>query len=168
MTDNEIKSTPESAKSKRKYTRKPVPPPAPPPPAPPSQAVVALEADVLQLVSQRMAATQQIAIATQEATLANAKLQAAQNMLKQIEFEVQYRLSLVQQMKGGQTTRLETVASGVDFITAGPYPQSPIDGYFAGNTVGIGSIPPQPAPMTVVEGGRRVRSESAEAVRAAF
>ena len=166
MTESDKNAT-ESTKSKRKYVRKPPPLPPPAPPAPPSAAVTALESQVLELVGQRMAANSQIAAAMQDAALANAKLQAAQQLLKQIEFEVQYRLSLIGQMKGRQSVQMTTTSTGyADFTFDGPDGISPLDQRFLGGN--IGSIPPQPSPITVIEGGRRVRSESAESVRAAM
>jgi hypothetical protein len=161
MTESDKNAT-ESTKSKRKYVRKPPPLPPPAPPAPPSAAVTALESQVLELVSQRMAANSQIAAAMQDAALANAKLQAAQQLLKQIEFEVQYRLSLIGQMKGGNPAAMNQANFvAMPEVQDMSYMTAPMSGHF-------GSIPVQPAPITVIEGGRRVRSESAESVRAAM
>jgi len=152
--------TQDSPKPKRKYNRKAAIPTPPIQNLPPSPATLALESQVLELVNQRMSANSQIATAMQDAALANAKLQAAQNLLKQIEHEVNYRLALVQQMKGGPVSTFVP-----QYEVAVPQFES---GYGVSIPQGVGSIPPQPAPMTVVEGGRRIRSESAESVRAAM
>lgn len=144
------------SKKKRQYVRKPASQPVVSTPAPPSAAVVALESQVLELVGQRMAANQEIANATIAANEANARVQAAQQRLRQLEVEVNYRLALAHQMKGG----IGPAPGDVDSST-----QRFESGYGVSIPAGVGSIP---APMTVVEGGRRIRSESAESVRAAM
>ena len=154
MPENQIESKPEPKSSKRKYNRKPVPVP---PPAP-NPTVLALESKILELVEQRMAANQRIAQATAQVGQANSALQLAQMELQNIEREVSYRLNLIAQMKGESRTVISGPA-GTEWLP--PLPQTTA---FGRVPEGVGSIPP-PQPR-IVSSAPRIRSESAEDVRA--
>lgn len=154
--------TPKPEKKKREYNRKPEPPA---PPAPPSAAVSALEADILTLVQQRLAANTEIANATQAANTANARVQAAQANLTQLQNEVNYRLDLISRMKGESPTQIHGPSLHLAPAQSGnPYWDASPPAYLNGMGVsippGVGSIPP-PAPR-IVEVAPRVRGPRTE------
>lgn len=142
---DETKETKTNSK-KRSYHRKPSPPP------PPSQAIVELENQIIALVQHRASANQVIEQATIEANAANAKVQAAYSHLKQIEQEVQYRMGLIQQMKGG--------SSVVTLTETGSEYQAGQAGTVFNMPTGVGSIPP--AQPHLVQTQSRIRSETAD------
>jgi hypothetical protein len=164
MAENEVKST-ESPKKKRSYHRKPTPPPPPPPP---SAAVSALEADVLELVKQRLVANQAIINATAAANEANSRLQAAQQHLRNLEQEVNYRMALIGQMKGGGADKTFSVITNTSpnniYLGNMNEPQGYESGMGVSIPPGVGSIAPLNQPR-IVPSGPRIRSESAEGVR---
>lgn len=137
-------------KSKRKYTRKPTPST----PIPPNPTVAALEKDVLDLVGQRLAVITQITEATAAVNGANSRLQIAQQGIKQLEYEVGYRLNLIRQITGGSQDIIQTSPRSVeDYFDRAPVSE------------GVSSIPAA-VPQRQVHTGPRIRSESAEDVRA--
>jgi hypothetical protein len=148
--------TPKMKAKKRPYHRKP----APPLPIPPNPTVTALETEILSLVKQRTAVNQEIANAAGAVNEASLRLQLAQTRLKQLESEVSYRMNLISQMKGGSPNQIQT--SIPDFNSG---PGIPADTYPA-LISGVGSIPASPQPREV-RVGPRIRTESAEDVRAA-
>lgn len=87
-------------KAKRKYTKKPVPPPPPPVPAV-NPTIVAMESKIGELVEQRAQAQYQISVAEQAFLQAQSMLKRAQDMFSRIEQEIQYRMNLINQMRGG-------------------------------------------------------------------
>jgi hypothetical protein len=150
----ELKKSP---KPKRKYNRKP----APPAPIAPNPTVEAMEKDVLSLVQQRMAANEQIVNATVAVNLSASNLQVAQMRLSQIVSEVQYRMGLIAQLKGGTTSQVQGMT-----MTLPPFPPD-VDRFdvYSSNGAPVGSIPAPPT-QRQVQTGPRIRSESAESVRA--
>lgn len=139
-----------SSKPKRKYTRKP----SPPVPIPPNPTVEAMEKDVLSLVQQRIAANAEIVTATTAVNQANSALQLAQMRLSQIVSEVQYRMGLIAQLKGGGMSVPSPLIPDVDRFDV-----------YSSNGAPVGSIPAPPT-QRQVQTGPRIRSESAESVRA--
>lgn len=156
-------------KKKRAYHRKPVPPPPPPAPSP---AVIALENEVLELVKQRTSANQGIIDAMRRANEANVALSAAREMLNLLDQEVQYRMALIGQMKGQPTGGAlagsrywdapPPTPPANDWASATSSPNESFDRVY-GVPAGVGSIPATP---NRIPGAPRVRSESAEDMRA--
>ncbi len=108
--------------------------PAPPPaPLTPSPAVLSLQDQVVQLVSQRHQARTFLNEAHNAYLAAQAKFQAAENELKGIEAEVQYRISLIAQ--------LENRPAQVNYS---PSP-APLQFPPSGSMAGVSSEPSQPA-----------------------
>jgi hypothetical protein len=101
-----------------------------------------------------MAANADIVSATAVVNISNSDLQIAQMRLNQIVSEVQYRMGLIAQLKGGQHQ------PGQDILVSTYVPP------FVYETSGsVSSIPAAP-PQRQVQIGPRIRSESAESVRA--
>lgn len=143
-------------KPKRKYNRKPSPPVT----IQANPTIAALEKDVLDLVGQRLAVITEITAANVAVTEANLRLQAAQQRIKQLEYEVGYRLNLIRQMKGEPSVR-DGMALQMIVPTSNELPQ-----YGPIVSEGVGSIAPAPPAPRQVHTGPRIRSESAEDVRA--
>ncbi|MGA7835531.1 MAG: hypothetical protein WCA31_10040, partial [Acidimicrobiales bacterium] len=80
-------------------TSAPAPQLAPIAPAPPSPAVLKLQEQVIELVSQRHQARTMLNESHNAYLLAQSKFQAAENELKGIEAEVQYCISLIAQLE---------------------------------------------------------------------
>lgn len=80
-------------------------------PAPPSPAVLKLQEQVVELVSQRHQARALLNESHNAYLAAQSKFQAAENELKGIEQEVQYRISLIAQLENRQS-----IASPVDMV----------------------------------------------------
>jgi len=73
-------------------------------PVPPSPAVLALQSQVVELVSQRNDSRSRLTEAHTAYLLAQSKFQAAEGELKGIEQEVQYRIGLIGQLENRQTS----------------------------------------------------------------
>lgn len=169
MSETEINSaetTPET-KPKRRYVRKEksIAPatPAIPVAEVPNPAILALQEDILGLVKQRGSAQHEIAQAGLALNQASARMQGAREILQQLESEVQYRMSLISQMRGGGPPPIQ--------VPAQYYPPTLHDVYAPqiGVPPGVGSIPSViPFASPADPGGRRIRSESAEDVRSAI
>jgi hypothetical protein len=83
-------------------------------PAPPSPAVLKLQEQVVELVSQRQQARAILNEAHNAYVAAQAKFQAAENELKGIEQEVNYRINLIAQLENRpQVTPVYTTSSAV-------------------------------------------------------
>lgn len=138
-------------------------------PEPPNPAILALQEDIVGLVRQRRAAmdlveaSMRILLGAQaQSSAAQSEVDVAKQSLSQLEQEVQYRMSLIAQMKGEP---VQQVAH--QYI---PLPNEYPNGFGVTVPAGVGSIP-QPAPSfshDTQQGGRRVREESAIGVRAAI
>jgi hypothetical protein len=114
----------------------------------------------LELVGQRLQANTEIANAMAAANEANSRLQVANTRLKQLEHEVNYRMQVAAQLKGGAPTQILGPSAGIFQVPAAAYE-------FAVDQAGVGSIP-APAPR-IVQTEPRIRgprTESAEGVRA--
>jgi hypothetical protein len=150
---------PKPAKRKR--------PAAPRQPEPPSPAVLSLEADVLELVKQRTAAQRDIVATTAAVNQANANMQRAQQTFSYLEQEVQYRMALIAQMKGGTAGVLgpaKIVHSGAETATLSGDAYPGVSGYGVSIPQGVSSIP-APQPIHLSAPGPRIRSESAAGFR---
>lgn len=102
----------------------------PPVPLPPSPAVLQLQAQVVDMVSQRGEARSRLTEAHAAYLLAQSKFQAAEGELKGIEQEVQYRIGLISQLENRQPS----ISNGMIQMT--PMPQMPPS---------MGSITSEPA-----------------------
>ena len=136
-----------------------------------------LEAEILEIVSQRSAANAALRNAKMTSEQAQLNLKSAQEFLFSLEQEVNYRMTLLGQLRGdrlqpqisftsnGGTSTSLNIAPNANIIN--PYDPYGAPSQQAGqNFANVSSIPtPSPAGIEVV-GGRRVRSESAEATRA--
>jgi len=155
----ELENQPEipAVKPKRAYHRRQTAPtpPAQTTPEMPNPTILALQNDILELVKQRTVANQEIARANHAVSQATFSLQAARENLNNLEREVQYRMSLIAQMRG-QTPMVPAA-----------YPfEAPAPDYGHGYASGVSSIPAPVQPYTPVPGeGPRIRSESAEGFR---
>ena len=138
-------------KQKRKYVRRNVAPTVPQQNVP-SPHILELEAGLVPLVNQRLEANQKVRMAQQKANLVNQELLAAQGELQQIESEVQYRMTMIAQLKNGgmPVPSGPYIASGIGqasgypnqnfqpsapYTPVIPYPASPEYG------PGVGSVP---------------------------
>ena len=99
-------------------------------PLPPSPAVLQLQAQVVDMVSQRGEARSRLTEAHAAYLLAQSKFQAAEGELKGIEQEVQYRIGLISQLENRQPS----ISNGMIQMT--PTPQMPPS---------LGSITSEPA-----------------------
>lgn len=102
----------------------------PPAPLPPSPAVLQLQAQVVDMVSQRGEARSRLTEAHAAYLLAQSKFQATEAELKGIEQEVQYRIGLISQLENRQPS----ISNGMIQMT--PMPQMPPS---------MGSITSEPA-----------------------
>lgn len=159
----------EAPKKKRTYTKRqpvieipaPVAPVSFSPPAPeiPNPAVIALQEDIIALVKQRGTVLQSIAEARGVLNAAQSRLQGAEDHLRNLEHEVQYRMSVIAQMKGEpQKINIGGLAPSVQVDRVDFYHQSgsqytPIadptqvelpNGYGVSIPAGVGSIPAAP------------------------
>jgi hypothetical protein len=129
--------------------RRPARPAEPPAPIAPNPAIVAMETELVPLMSQRAQAGSAVRQAQQAANRANQQLDAAREELAQIEGEVNYRLSVIAQMKGQSFQPIDVRQP--QFAAPQPrfndYPQqpspyySPVVPYPPVPTEGIGSFP---------------------------
>lgn len=106
--------------------------PATPQPAPPSPAVLALQEQVVQRVSQRDEVRQRLTEAHTAYLLAQSRFQAAEAELKGIEQEVSYRIGLIAQLENRPQQ-----ASAYAAIAPLQFPPS-------GSLAGVSSEPSQP------------------------
>jgi hypothetical protein len=128
------------AKAKRPYNRK-QPTANPIPQVNPN--VAALESGLIPLVNQRLEANQIVRIATQKANQANFELQNAQNSLAQIEGEINYRMQMIQQLKGGAPSS-PAGPFAVQPLQPAPQPSpyyAPVTPFPGGAAAGVGSLP---------------------------
>jgi hypothetical protein len=133
-----------------------------------------LEAEILEIVSKRSAANDALRNAKFTADQAQLQLKNAQEFLFSLEQEVNYRMTLLSQLRGDkqQLQQPGSIAS-VSVSSIGNGYSNPFEAaYAAPPQIGIGSYPntannigSQPTGIEVV-GGRKVRSEGAEAMRA--
>ena len=116
-----------------------VPAPKPEPAAKPladSPAVLQLQNDIVTLVRRRDAVSEEIAVKSSAAFMASAELQGTQSKLTLLDQEVQYRMRVIQQMKGEAPSNvytMPTVASyppnyGVGAPVVSSAPTMPDDG----------------------------------------
>jgi len=164
-----------AAKPKRPYKKRepkpqiPAPIPVPPAPEPPNPTILALEANILDLVNQRVMALNESAIANASMNAAKVQVDAANMRLQQLESEVQYRMTLIAQMKGSVPDSI-SVAAQAQYRMPEPNPH-PFDHYNSPNghgvmiPPGVGSLPAPVQAMRPVQAGPRIRSESAEGFR---
>lgn len=104
----------------------PTPAPAAAPPPAPSPAVLSLQQQVVDLVSQRTDARQRLTDAHQVYLLAQSKFQAAQTELQGIEQEVQYRIGLIAQLENRTPSVAvpppQTFGAGIQGVSVEPAP----------------------------------------------
>lgn len=122
---------------------------AAPVPTPPSPAVLKLQEQVVDLVSQRHQARASLNESHNEYLAAQSKFQAAESELKGIEQEVQYRINLIAQLENRQP-------SNVVNITGAPWDHQAV------NSPNFGSITSEPANQTQI-----VRNQESFAVGSA-
>lgn len=154
-------------------------------PPPPNPTILALEADILELVRHRSAALNEVAASGHALNAASARMASAKEKLQQLEQEVQYRMALIAQMRGER---------GPDVYAAPPMhmyqaPAAPILSDYAAKMMnqayresftsdipngqgvyippGVSSIPSGSGQSGYVP-QRQPRTESAEDVRAAM
>ena len=87
-------------------------------PAPPSPAVLALQSQVVDLVSQRHQARTMLNECHNAYLLAQSRFQAAESELKGIEAEVQYRISLIAQLENRPSQMAMTSAPVLQMPTS--------------------------------------------------
>ncbi|MGB6934398.1 MAG: hypothetical protein WBD91_16595 [Acidobacteriaceae bacterium] len=87
-------------------------------PTPPSQAVLALQSQVVDLVSQRHQARTMLNECHNAYLLAQSRFQAAESELKGIEAEVQYRISLIAQLENRPSQMAMTSAPVLQMPTS--------------------------------------------------
>lgn len=153
----------------KKRGRKPKVQATGPSPAPiDSPTIRAFEEEVLALVRSRGLITGSLNTAKVESETANVRLRAAQEQLIQVEREVQYRLALIQQLRGGgQQSQLSPQTYAPTPVPS--YPDSADYGYapVVGVPAGVGSIASHSGPVPISSfGGQKIRSESADNIRA--
>lgn len=151
---------------KRRYTKRAPKPSAAPAVEPPNPAIIALQQDIVEMVQRREQAQQGISQAMAAVSDSNSRLQIAQQNFQNLEREVQYRMSLIHQMKGSSAP-LEIHGAAHAIFAAYDAPQTEYpNGMGVEIPAGVSSIPSRQAPPpTEITGGRRVRSESAEGFR---
>ena len=175
----------EAAEDRRTIQQLPVlPPPPPPAPEPPNPVVLALQEQILGLVTQRTSVMGDIQAANARLRIAEADFNSARERLQQMEGEVQYRLGLIAQMQGKPA--MQGWSSPAAFPNTSPVtlhevfqpPYADVQAKLAAERgpspipfsiqphAGMGSIPAQRPPMAGVVG--EVRSESAEDERRAM
>lgn len=101
---------------------------APIAPMSPSPAVLQLQAQVVDMVSQRQQARSFLNESHNAYLAAQAKFQAAENELKGIEAEVQYRIGLIAQLENRQPTNVmpfPVAQFGTQGVSSEPAPQQP-------------------------------------------
>ena len=123
-----------------------------------------LEAEILEIVAQRSAANNALRNAKMTAEQAQLQLKGAQEFLFSLEQEVNYRMTLLGQLRGDRSQSYQTG-------TMTPVASPSFDPYAAPtqlnqNFASISSTPAAPPAGIEVVGGRRVRSEDAVAMRA--
>lgn len=111
--------------------------PLPATPAPPSPSVLALQSQVVDLVSQRHQARTMLNECHNAYLLAQSRFQAAESELKGIEAEVQYRISLIAQLENRQP-------SNVVNITGATLTPEMVNSPNFGFTTGVSSEPSAP------------------------
>lgn len=152
MPESESKSA-ESPKPKRKYTRRATVAAQNAIPEAPNPRIADLETQIIELVGRRAAVLKEISVANTALAQAQIRAASAKDEILQLDQEVQYRMSLIDQMKGRQPT----VVHGPSGVQQG---MTVIPGGF------VGSVPSSTTGIVTGIDGRRVRSESAEGVRA--
>lgn len=179
--DNTVPASPE--KPKRVYkprTKSPVIEPIAEIPVPiaapsaPNPTILALEADILELVRHRSAALNEVAASGHALNAASARMASAKEQLQSLEKEVQYRLALIHQMKGGAPQiEYQTQIPPMQFSVGPHIDQQRQPAYEVPNGQGV-SIPPGVGSIPSGSGQsgyaqqRQPRTESAEDVRAAM
>lgn len=93
-------------KPRKPYTRKPIAVipeklMTPPPPQAPNPNILAMESKIGELVEQRLHAQMLVSRAAQEFQSSQMRLQGAKDEFNRLEQEIQYRMGLIQQMRGG-------------------------------------------------------------------
>lgn len=165
-TEPTAKDTVSAPKPKRAYKKKekvaeiaaPVVPAAPVR----TPAMDKLEAEILEIVSQRSAANNALRNAKLTAEQAQLNLKNAQEFLFSLEQEVNYRMTLLGQLKG--TPMMTGTPQNLNAYTLQPSIPSVYDPY--GAPPQVSSVPPANPTGIEVVAGRRVRSEDAVAMRA--
>lgn len=127
------------------------------PPEVPNPAVLALQDDIITLIKQRSDVLQHISECTGAVNAAQSRLEGAQQHLRNLEHEVQYRMSVIAQMKGEpQKINIGGLApqvDRVDFYHQSGTSYTPIqipppvelpNGYGVSIPAGVGSIPAAP------------------------
>lgn len=130
----------------------------------PNPTIMALEGEILELVRRRNAANAAISSAKYAAETANVQLRMANDQMISVEKEVQYRLGLIGQLRGDAPRTQATHATIYPPAGTG-YVDYEASGMGVSIPAGVGSIPSMSSVATINEGGRRVRSESAEGLR---
>lgn len=154
---------------KRKYTKRPPTAPLVHPaaaPEPPNLAILALQQDIVDMVQRREQAQQGISQAMVAVSEANSSLQIAQQHFTNLEREVQYRMGLITQMRGGVApishfSEVANYISGREVETLLDIP----NGQGVSIPEGVGSIPAPSMVAPQSPGGRKIRSEAADGIR---
>lgn len=98
-----------------------------------SPAVLQLQNDIVSLVRRRDAVSEEIAVKSTAAFMAQAELQGTQSKLTLLDQEVQYRMRVIQQMKGEAPTnvyqmQVPPVNASYGTTTISSVPTQPDDG----------------------------------------
>ena len=103
-----------------------------PPPVADSPAVLQLQNDIVSLVRRRDAVSEEIAVKSSAAFMASAELQGTQSKLTLLDQEVQYRMRVIQQMKGELPTNVYQMPPQTAVVFGAPVvssvPTMPEDG----------------------------------------
>lgn len=176
-------------KPRKPYTRKAIPeiPKQIAAPLPPNPNILAMESKIGELVEQRSSAQFAISRANQQFQTAQSVLQSAKDEFTRLEQEIQYRMGLIQQMRGGAAPAPAPAVlryhvadpeftypnpfapqSSPPYQPAQPYPQYPPQ--FDPRMVPAQGVGSAPAPNyglypDVVGGPDGARTESAEDLR---
>src|ERR1019366_6171559 len=131
----ETAAVPKKNKGGRPRKHAAVPAPKPEPAAKPladSPAVLQLQNDIVTLVRRRDAVSEEIAVKSSAAFMASAELQGTQSKLTLLDQEVQYRMRVIQQMKGEAPTNVYQMPPQTAVVFGAPVvssvPTMPEDG----------------------------------------
>ena len=165
-------------KARKPYTRRPVQEISQPIPQPaaPNPTVLALESKIYELSEMRSRAQYEISLANRKLQAAQNELRSAQEEFARIEGEVTYRINLLNQMRGGAPVPPPSFGQpvGVGYVTpamsptyapATPYPSYP-PAFDPRQPMGVASYPaPNTGLYPDLGSPDGARTESAEDIR---